>query len=170
MNGGPHLSLVSGSLGPSWEDYISRSTNLPPSATWGTPLHAVTGQREDQILRFLSDSKAAIQAICSNTTKKSEKIKDCYNMLVQLQNLNKTIHLQWVPAHCGIEGNELADTLAKKGTTIQQMKKPNLPMTSVKRLINSKFSHLHTEETKMYAENKKWNTLISNPDVIPQAP
>ena len=69
---------------------------------------------------ILSDSKAAIQAICSNTTKTSTKIRECYIMLIQLQKINKIVRLQWILAHCGVVGNETADMLATKGTTINQ--------------------------------------------------
>ena len=29
--------------------------------------------------------------------------------------------LQWIPAHCGLRGNELADTLAKQGAHLEQI-------------------------------------------------
>ncbi|KAJ4439355.1 hypothetical protein ANN_07477 [Periplaneta americana] len=119
---------------------------------------------------ILSDSKAAIQGICSNATKKSTKIRECYKMLTKLQKVNKIVHLQWIPAHCGVMGNETADTLAKKGTTIKQKSKFNFSYSSIKRLITTKFSHSYLQEIESNAKDKKWITLLSNPDIIPQRP
>lgn len=119
---------------------------------------------------ILSDSKAAIQAICSNATKKSTKIRECYKMLIQLQKINKIVHLQWIPAHCGVVGNETADMLAKKGTTIKQKSQFNFSYSSIKRLITRKFSHSYLQEIATNSKDKKWITLLSNPDIIPQTP
>ena len=43
-----------------------------------------------------------------------EKIKEIQKMLTQIKSLGKTIILQWIPAQCGIQGNEKADILAKR--------------------------------------------------------
>ena len=34
------------------------------------------------------------------------------------------IHMQWVPAHCGLEGNELVDTIANRGSSKCQSEVP----------------------------------------------
>jgi Ribonuclease HI len=47
--------------------------------------------------------------------------------------------LQWVPAHCGLIGNENADFLAKKGTKISIPIAQPPPFESVKRLIKTKY-------------------------------
>uniref|UniRef100_A0A8D9AVJ4 RNase H type-1 domain-containing protein n=1 Tax=Cacopsylla melanoneura TaxID=428564 RepID=A0A8D9AVJ4_9HEMI len=63
---------------------------------------------------ILSDSKAAIQAIISTSENTSDKIREVRAILKQPRQLGKAIAIQWVPAHCGLEGNEKADALAKK--------------------------------------------------------
>ncbi|GFS62577.1 hypothetical protein TNCV_1263301 [Trichonephila clavipes] len=59
--------------------------------------------------------KAALQAFSNNKVRTSDLIYECKNVR---NSLLDSIVLQWIPAHCGIERNERADFLAKKGTTI----------------------------------------------------
>ena len=64
-----------------------------------------------------------------------EKIKEIQRMLTQIKSLGKTIILQWIPAHCGIQGNEKADILAKKGSKIMQKEKQKLSYESIKQIV-----------------------------------
>ena len=65
---------------------------------------------------ILCDSKAAILVITQDRTPKSLTIIECHKIIKQLSCLHKKVVLQWIPAHCGVEGNETADFLAKKGS------------------------------------------------------
>ena len=62
---------------------------------------------------ILTDSKAALQSLTSNTPD-----QQIHQLLKDLQLLphEYTVVLQWIPAHCGIPGNERADRLAKSGS------------------------------------------------------
>ena len=62
---------------------------------------------------ILTDSKAALQSLTSNTPDQSihQLLKDH-----QLLPHECTVVLQCIPAHCGISGNERADRLAKSGS------------------------------------------------------
>ncbi|XP_035229324.1 uncharacterized protein LOC118201340 [Stegodyphus dumicola] len=64
---------------------------------------------------ILSDSRAALLAIISDKYPISQDILDCRHYLKTLASLEKSIIPQWVPACCGVPGNEKADFLAKKG-------------------------------------------------------
>lgn len=66
---------------------------------------------------IMSDSQAALKAL-SNHTFESKLVLDCFNALNELGSRNK-VTLMWVPGHEGIEGNEIADRLAKEGAESQ---------------------------------------------------
>ena len=61
---------------------------------------------------FLSDSLSALQSLTSETPNDSQK--RLMNNINELAQSTKVV-LQWVPAHTGIAGNEIADQLAKEG-------------------------------------------------------
>ncbi|XP_071043360.1 uncharacterized protein [Parasteatoda tepidariorum] len=48
----------------------------------------------------------------------------------------------WIPGHCGVAGNELANHLAKQGASILQASKKAVPLTNAKRLIKKKMMDL----------------------------
>ena len=53
----------------------------------------------------------------NKSLKKNESTIKCHKSLQALANSNNKIALSWIPGHRGHDGNELADTLAKIGTT-----------------------------------------------------
>ena len=65
-------------------------------------------------IHIFSDSQAALKALrCPKIN--SKLIAECLEELNALADQNQ-VKLIWVPGHCGIKGNEKADTLAKKGS------------------------------------------------------
>jgi hypothetical protein len=57
------------------------------------------------------------------TALKSHRPTDLGDLIDQLEGLTKSyqkVVIQWVPAHCDLQGNERADKLAKKGGALQQ--------------------------------------------------
>jgi len=70
------------------------------------------------------DAKAAIHAVSSNSQPKSKKINDIKQALKHLKALKKIVIFQWVPSHVGLEGNEIAEKLAKKGTLLHTTDTP----------------------------------------------
>jgi ribonuclease HI len=66
-----------------------------------------------QEIAILSDSQAAIRALSSNVIS-SRLVWDCRDQLNELGTGNR-VTLYWVPGHIGVDGNERADELARKG-------------------------------------------------------
>jgi ribonuclease HI len=61
---------------------------------------------------ILSDSLSVLTAIQNQSS--SPAIQDIILQLSLAQNSHRDITLVWIPAHCGIRGNEVVDSLAKE--------------------------------------------------------
>ncbi|UYV69858.1 hypothetical protein LAZ67_7000980 [Cordylochernes scorpioides] len=92
-----------------------------------------------QDIWILTDSRSAIQHL-SHTGELRDKVSR--NIIGYLQKLSKTskIHLQWKPSHVGIEGNEAADVLAKKGTKEPLPQKNKLTFKEIETIAKTKIN------------------------------
>lgn len=115
------------------------------------------------------DSKAAILAVANLQDPKTVQVKEIQEIIKSIQEKNKKIAIQWIPAHCGLDGNEKADFLAKKGTKIKQIGKTSMSYFAVKRLIRNIFQKELKQTNKISCEGKSWENLMDN-CVIPDAP
>ena len=86
---------------------------------------------------LLVDSKSAIQTVASNKQATTQTVKEARRTIKLLNKQGMTVPFQWVPSHVAIHGNETADLLAKKGTTLQNKQTP-LNFETIKRLIKQK--------------------------------
>nr|CUU99319.1 reverse transcriptase [Hymenolepis microstoma] len=104
---------------------------------------------------ILSVSQSAIQSIGSREPSKTAETHECKNLYQVLKEKNKTIAFQWITGHCGIIGNERADTFAKKGTTILQPLSQPISFYTMKTLIKREFKTLRTNELKARTKEKQ---------------
>ena len=96
----------------------------------------------------------------------NKRTQEIRNKIKTLTALTKYIKLQWVPAHCGLQGNELADQLAKRGTKIQQFRQYEIPYQSAKLIINRRIKEEVMEQNRNASNNKPW-AILNNKDTVP---
>ena len=115
---------------------------------------------EKQTVTFYSDSQASLAAL-DNLTVKSDTVDKCLDALNALGKKNK-IHLRWVKAHVGTHGNEVADFLAKRGSTIGDGPSNELLTPKAKQSIeiNNHFMNKWTKAWKSYDQARQTKISI----------
>ena len=69
---------------------------------------------------IFSNSQAAIKRLKKSELKTGQYyVQLIKNWTKKFQDIIIQLHLEWVPGHMNIKGNELADKAAKKGTELQ---------------------------------------------------
>ncbi len=82
--------------------------------------YCADGERHIHVNAF-SDSQSSIKSLSGGPQGCSTVVEaQVWNSLQRLRDLNMTIHVQFVPGHCGCMGNEFADAEAAKGSAMQQ--------------------------------------------------
>lgn len=107
---------------------------------------------------FLVDSQAALKSLASFEPK-SMIVIEIHQLLLKLENIGFKFNFQWVPSHCKIIFNELADNLAKKGCELTQKENPFSFERSKKIIDNTISKHLF----KFYSintEGKSYHQLL----------
>ena len=103
--------------------------------------------RTNKNVVFLTDALSVLQAL------KNNRDKDLNSLSMTMEALRRThnVELQWVPAHCGLSGNETADLLAKQGARGEQLDKTttyNEEKTIIKACQKTKWRKQHPNHNK----------------------
>ena len=98
---------------------------------------------------FLTDSLSALQAL---TVPAEQLVEELKKSLKDLSQKASTV-LQWIPAHCGIAGNEKADGLAKDAGRQGQLE-TSLSFRETKTLIKQRWKTAFKERNGGYMPNQ----------------
>ena len=119
---------------------------------------------DSQTITFYSDSQASLAAL-NKLTINSDAVFKCWEALNELGKKNK-VHLRWVKAHVGIGGNEVADFLAKRGSSLREGPSDEVLIPKVnQRLEIEKYFHKKwTAEWASYKEARQTKIWFPKPD------
>jgi ribonuclease HI len=117
-------------------DYISVFT-AELFAIFSSLLWAIQSPAERIVI--FSDSLSSLQALCNYLQPSHPIITEIINLVYQMINQGIDVHFAWVPAHCGLAGNEMVDKLAKQSCDL--VHKICLPY-SLKEVNSIIFTHI----------------------------
>ena len=87
-----------------------------------------------------TDSKSTLQALQRTDRFCHPGVYDIHQMVLALAE-DQHVTFLWVPGHCGIRGNEMADTLAKEGAALPTPLNEALALGDALHLTKIKFAH-----------------------------
>ena len=115
---------------------------------------------------ILSNSKSVLQTLL-NKQINSQTILECRSFLKALEH---RILIQWIPAHCGIVGNEKADDLAKKRALIEQSMILLCSFNMIKLIVNLTLRKILGQNMIQSAGDRKWKILREDKSIISSYP
>ena len=110
---------------------------------------------------FLSDALSVLQAIQTN---KDKELNELFSTLAALGR-NHNVHLQWIPSHCNVFGNEAADTLAKEGSRKEQTDK-SISFQEAKSIIKAKQRRRWIEQHQHFNRKDPYYQLTRSEQVV----
>ena len=113
-----------------------------------------------------TDSKSALQALRRTDDLSHPGVFSVHQLILSLTE-DQHVTLLWIPGHCGIHGNDIADTLAKKGALLPNTTPEPLSLSDMFHLLNVRYAeylqrtweeshsnHIYTIKPKL----GMWNT------------
>ena len=115
------------------------------------------GDPPKNMVVILTDSKVSLHLLLQRNPKSyAVGVSEIHNNLRILRYLNWEVYFQWVPSHCGIQGNHVADALAGQAHTLETIDDYHLE-------IEERILRLNTAFTKTWQE--KWTSeIITHPN------
>ena len=119
--------------------YAAELTAMLEAATW------LKRTRDWSRAAIVTDSRSLVDALGGETS--HLRLETLRSELKDAEVGGRELVVLWVPSHCGLEGNELADERAKEGTTLQQAEVP-LDQSTKKAVIREEVGRRYAERTR----------------------
>lgn len=116
--------------------------------------------RIDQKVVIFTDALSVLQAL-----KKPYKDLNQLSCALSSLSVHKEVVLQWIPAHCGVAGNETADRLAKEGGLLEQHN-TSVSYSDEKTIIRNLINKRWHEEHPNYSKSDSYHKLCRADQVI----
>jgi ribonuclease HI len=126
-------------------------------------------RQQDKKAWIFTDNQAAVQRIASLTAAPGQEVAlQLADIADTLHERNNSLHIQWVPGHVDVEGNERADKLAKEATQKTPPPRVKTSLSYLRRVVKAK-RNTEWREVWTAMPNKGRNytgTFRSKPDAI----
>ena len=134
--------------------YAGEAVAFLHALDWIRQLEVGTAHSENTTTTILVavDSKSLTEALQMNNWKDPDpwlkRIKE------SLFDIKSTITLLWIPSHCGIDGNDKADELARKGSSENQDDVPVTHAIVKAKIKGRKWNLTHDRAKEMYRDRR----------------
>ena len=99
---------------------------------------------------IFTDSLSSITKLKNSRTVNDRKLRDILELIYKL-NKDRNVYIQWIPSHCGIHGNDLADNAAKRSLGLQRI-------THVPKNLGENILSLESRHNEMW--QKYWEEQV----------
>ena len=110
---------------------------------------------------ILTDALSVLEALGNPKEKDLNPLRE---KIARLMSKSKVV-FQWIPAHCGIPGNEIADKLAKEGASLEQDDR-NTTYQEAKTIIKRNSKKNWRESHRDYNKKDRYHHLSREDQVI----
>ena len=110
-----------------------------------------------------SDSMSSLQAIQSAKVE-DKRIGIVYEILERLSQNHLKVSFCWIPGHAGIEGNEIADKIAKRACSLPQQESLEVDCSDCKAYVKPKIRDNWENRWRSLTDNKKLKSLQESID------
>jgi len=99
---------------------------------------AVELEADSRTVVICTDSQAALRLLEGGPAAQGSVLgAEIWSSLLTLRGGGRAVHLQWVPSHCGLPGNERADVLAGEASALPQVDTPTDVRTAMKTVVRA---------------------------------